>query len=228
MKPPLEVGQRFGKLRLIKLLTPHKNREYRKWRAICDCGKKYETHEENFLQPPSGKPARQCTSCRKRKFSVLQHITRNGRMRRSPEYASYEAAKSRCEKPSSGSYYNYGAKGIEFRFKDFGEFLSCLGLRPKGMVLDRYPNGEGHYEPGNVRWTTPTINAHRRKHYGKTSQYRGVFKTGKKWMAALTYKYKFKYLGVFVEEIEAARAYDKETLKIYGSEAILNFPFTSA
>jgi hypothetical protein len=29
-----------------------------------------------------------------------------------------------------------------------------MGVRPEGMTLDRYPDPNGNYEPGNCRWAT--------------------------------------------------------------------------
>lgn len=73
----------------------------------------------------------------------------------SPEYRSYNAAKNRCENPDNKSYRYYGGRGIEFRFDSFEAFLSELGLKPTAEhSIDRYPNKDGHYEAGNVRWAT--------------------------------------------------------------------------
>lgn len=39
--------------------------------------------------------------------------------------------------------------------KDFSAFLRDVGPRPSMKhSLDRFPNNDGHYEPGNVRWAT--------------------------------------------------------------------------
>lgn len=60
---------------------------------------------------------------------------------------------------------------------------------------------------------------------GKTSKYRGVcfLKTGKS-----TFRWRVtcdgEYVGQFVDEVEAAKAYDKEARLVYGNEAKLNFP----
>ncbi len=73
---------------------------------------------------------------------------------RSREMSSFMAARRRCRSPKSSSFSNYGGRGIEFRFADFKHFLRVLGQRPKGTTLDRFPDVNGHYEPGNVRWAT--------------------------------------------------------------------------
>jgi hypothetical protein len=74
---------------------------------------------------------------------------------RSITYKSYESAKDRCNNPNAISYKYYGERGIEFRFESFQAFLAEVGERPsKEYSLDRYPDNNGHYEPGNVRWAT--------------------------------------------------------------------------
>ena len=60
----------------------------------------------------------------------------------------------------------------------------------------------------------------------KTSQYVGVCysKHEKRWKANITYLRKTYYLGGFFNEEDAARAYDKKALELYGETANLNFP----
>ncbi len=80
------------------------------------------------------------------------------------EYLAYCNARLRCNSASDASYKHYGGRGIQFRFRDFREFLQCLGRRPKGYVLDRSDN-DGHYEANNVRWVTPSVSvSNKRKH----------------------------------------------------------------
>jgi hypothetical protein len=77
---------------------------------------------------------------------------------------NFNTAKARCTNPRNGQYKDYGARGIEFRFKDERELLEELGPRPgPGYVMDRIDN-DGHYEKGNVRWTDyGTSNRNKRK-----------------------------------------------------------------
>ena len=66
----------------------------------------------------------------------------------------------RCENPDHQAYARYGGRGITIcaRWHDFTNFRddieSVIGPRPDGKTLDRYPDNDGNYEPGNVRWAT--------------------------------------------------------------------------
>ena len=52
----------------------------------------------------------------------------------------------------------YGARGIKMCDRwnaSFEDFLADVGFRPSpDHSIDRYPNKNGNYEPGNVRWAT--------------------------------------------------------------------------
>jgi hypothetical protein len=71
------------------------------------------------------------------------------------ERAAYSAAKQRCTNPKSGGFGLYGGRGIQFCFRSFQEFYQHIGAKPTpAHSLDRWPNKNGNYEPGNVRWAT--------------------------------------------------------------------------
>jgi hypothetical protein len=83
--------------------------------------------------------------------SRIGHIT--------PEFNAYFNAKKRCTRRCGKDFKNYGGRGIKFKFKSFLEFLKEIGRKPsRKLVLDRIDN-DGHYEPGNVRWTTRSESA---------------------------------------------------------------------
>lgn len=80
---------------------------------------------------------------------------------RTSEYEALNNAKRRCRDPKHPSYRFYGARGIkvcdEWRaWGGYRKFLAHIGPKPTPQhTLDRWPNKNGNYEPGNVRWATP-------------------------------------------------------------------------
>jgi hypothetical protein len=76
----------------------------------------------------------------------------------SPEYNAWHSMKSRCVNPNDKNHHRYGGRGISVckRWLDsFEDFLADVGSRPSGgHSLDRYPDNNGNYEPGNIRWAT--------------------------------------------------------------------------
>jgi hypothetical protein len=62
----------------------------------------------------------------------------------------------RCDNPDSGSYEDYGARGIKVedpRWYDFESFLADMGVRPEGKTLDRIDYERGYCKQ-NCRWAT--------------------------------------------------------------------------
>jgi hypothetical protein len=74
------------------------------------------------------------------------------------EYSSWLAMKDRCLNPKSSNYPNWGGRGIAIYQPwkdDFMAFFQAVGPKPSPQhSLDRYPDLNGNYEPGNVRWAT--------------------------------------------------------------------------
>ncbi len=76
----------------------------------------------------------------------------------SPEYRIWSGMIQRCHNPNGTGFKLYGGRGIrvcdEWR-KSFSVFLAHVGPKPSpSHSIDRIdPNG--HYQPGNVRWSTP-------------------------------------------------------------------------
>jgi len=85
----------------------------------------------------------------------------------------FNNAKRRCNNPECRDYRNYGGRGIEVRFKSFDGFIkhvNSLGYdtynKIKDLQIDRIDN-DGHYEPGNIRFTTRRDNLNNRRQYKK-------------------------------------------------------------
>lgn len=71
---------------------------------------------------------------------------------------------SRCNRETDPHYTNYGGRGVKVceRWGSFENFLADMGERPEGRTLDRI-DVNGHYEPANCRWSTPSEQAKGRR-----------------------------------------------------------------
>lgn len=96
------------------------------------------------------------------------------------------------------------------------------------QIID-HSNGDGlDNRRKNLRFATASQNgANSRKAKNKTSMYKGVHKRdGGKWRAAIRVNGKLINLGSFVDEREAALAYNTAAIAHFGEYAWLNqFPF---
>lgn len=83
------------------------------------------------------------------------------------EYRIWHGMLERCGSPKHQSYADYGGRGLRVCPEweaSFEAFLADVGRRPSpAHSLDRFPNGAGNYEPGNVRWATSGEQSRNRK-----------------------------------------------------------------
>lgn len=74
-------------------------------------------------------------------------------------YSCWHGIIQRCTNPKASGYRRYGGRGIQVcdRWREsFDNFLADMGDPPTpAHSIDRYPDKDGHYEPGNCRWATP-------------------------------------------------------------------------
>jgi hypothetical protein len=154
-------GKKFGKL-TVRDWVGKTVRGYL-WECSCKCGKTTVVRVDRLI---SGK-TKSCGCLSNKRGPVTVPSESHGQCKDgklSPEYVSYHHAKDRCNNPNTRKYSIYGGRGIEFRFKSFKQFIDELGPRPKGTTLDR-KEGNGHYEPGNVRWATPREQGQNRRKF---------------------------------------------------------------
>lgn len=139
------VGQNFGKLTVIA-------RENNKWRCSCACGGTTLLVTCLLRSGNTGS----CGKCPRRGRSrrTVGHHLRKAHWN---TCTSWMAMVDRCLREKNIEYHRYGGSGVTVceRWLDFAVFLEDMGDRPPGMTLDRFPDREGNYEPGNCRWATP-------------------------------------------------------------------------
>lgn len=134
--------RRFGRLIVI---APIRQDIYKRWKwvCVCDCGA--------VVSVLSGQLQNGTKSCG---CLLREAITRHGKSGTRVERI-YNGMKQRCTNPKNTGFAGYGGRGIACKFTSFEEFYAEAGDWPgPGYSIDRYPNTNGHYEKGNIRWAT--------------------------------------------------------------------------
>jgi hypothetical protein len=140
-----ETGRRYGRLKVLTFAGA-KNRKAM-WLCTCKCGQRCIVQGGNLRSGHS-------TSCG---CKGKHGHCRNGRSSRT--YTTWTAMKTRCLNKNDPDYAYYGALGVKVcrRWqKSFSAFVCDMGMRPKGMTLDRI-RPTGNYTPGNCRWADAKI-----------------------------------------------------------------------
>jgi len=96
----------------------------------------------------------------------------------------------------------------------------------KGEMVDHI-NGNGlDNRRCNLRIINNSQNSMNRRKTLGISKYKGVSwdKINNKWVSHISFNYKCINLGRYINEEDAARAYDKAAKKYFGEYACINFP----
>lgn len=141
------TGRTFGRLSVLGRAESAAAKV--RWRCRCECGQETAAVGSDLLSGHT-------KSCGCWRTERNQHSSLSHGLRSSPTYSTWTAMKTRCTNPKSKSFPDYGGRGVKVceRWNDFAAFLADMGERPAGTTLDRWPNVNGDYEPGNCRWAT--------------------------------------------------------------------------
>lgn len=143
------TGKKYGRLMIVSYAGKYR------WNCQCDCGKKKAIYMYDIR---SGKSL-SCGCLRAEQVAkrMKTHGATAGKW--ADEYRCWVGMKQRCLNPKHPQYSDYGGRGIIVSDKwktSFAAFLKDMGPRPSLIhSLDRHPDQNGGYEPGNVRWATP-------------------------------------------------------------------------
>ena len=143
------AGQKFNRLTAIRP-TEERRCGHVVWLCRCECGNEILVCAHNL----TCNAVKSCGCLQKERTKEIH--TKHG-MKNTSAYTSWQAMKARCNNPKNVAYKNYGGRGIKVceRWKhSFESFYSDMGERPKDKTLDRWPDNNGNYEPGNTRWAT--------------------------------------------------------------------------
>lgn len=147
---PQWVGRQFGSLvvnsRRLEGASSHLKVEVK----CQDCGHVFMNNMNNMKRRPNTKA---CTLCNAR-YPINAPLWL---------YRRCQAQQDRCNNPKCSEYHNYGGRGIKFKFLSPNHaahwIVENLGVvKDRSIQLDRI-NNDGHYEPGNIRWAHPVVNA---------------------------------------------------------------------
>lgn len=144
----------FDELIVIKMLPG------RKCLCRCKCGSTTVKWTSNVTTGRS-------KSCGCDRAAAIGNSNRTHGDTESTEYKSWCGMIERCYNPNHKKFYLWGGRGISVcgRWRhSYENFLADVGRKPSpSHSIDRYPNTDGNYEPGNTRWANPKEQARNRR-----------------------------------------------------------------
>lgn len=125
------------------------------------------------------------------------------------------------------TWYLHGEYAARFEKRKWIFMHREIMKPPKGKIVDHKNRNKLDNTRDSLRVCTIRENAcNRSKKRGSASRFMGVSysKESDKWDARIAIQGKRRRLGLFVEEVDAARAYDRKAVELAGEFARLNFP----
>lgn len=149
------AGGVFGRMTAIEAVRSNARGQPIVWSCRCDCGTVKEVRAFNLTAGVISSCG--CLYRETRKTIRLVHGDKP-KVKAATEYSAWTNMITRCTNPKHNRWQHYGGRGIKVceRWRDSYEaFLADVGRRPSpAHSIDRYPDCDGNYEPGNVRWAT--------------------------------------------------------------------------
>lgn len=156
----LIVGNKFGRLTIIEIIGTWKKRQVR---VRCDCGNEKVMWWPNVCAGYSqscGCYHAEQTSKAATKHGMTSKSARKPNGGYPSIFNSWVQMRARCSNPKLRCWKDYGGRGITVcarwleSFENFFEDMGATWF--PGASIDRYPDNNGNYEPGNCRWATVT------------------------------------------------------------------------
>lgn len=193
----------------------------------------------DFQQTPSNhvdhkKGCNKCsdiTGSRKRKFNLLKE--KDWSFKQPEDYKLIPLTKGMFTKVANEDFEtlkrtSWTLSGNEkYVVNSSKGYLHRFIMEPTGNLVVDHINGDGlDNRRENLRICTSVQNTYNSKsNVNSTSDYKGVcIIKENKFMSQIRFEGLNKVLGYFTNEIEAAKAYDRKALELFGEFAYLNFP----
>jgi hypothetical protein len=145
------IGQKFGRLE-VDAFAGKDSRGRNFWHCVCECGGTTTTTTAALEHEDS----KSC-GCLKHEsdktHSIVHGYTAQSATRLArATYQAWTSMINRCTNQNYTKWEDYGGRGW---LNSFENFLADMGEKPSPELSpDRFPNNDGNYEPGNVRWAT--------------------------------------------------------------------------
>ena len=196
------TGQVFGKLTVLEQ-AGRNNLMKVLWRCRCECGQEIMAVSGSLV-----------TGNTKSCGCIGTNFKHGGTGKGS--YNTWRAMIRRCYNPLDKDYPRWGGRGIVVHapWHDYTVFAKDVGEPAGTETFDRIKT-DGNYEPGNVRWATPTVQARNIRVPKKSKTgVTGVLFHGGYYYAAITAKSK-KYYSKVCKSLEEAAAARKELERLH-------------
>lgn len=203
----MDVGDQFGRLKVLELLTKSKVL------VECLCGVTKIVRKGHLKDGNT-------SSCGCLRKELQSNKMKTHGMEGTPTYKSWNNMMMRCTNPNRINYAEYGGSGVVVteRWYKFENFLEDMGVRPDNMTLNRI-SGAKIYSKETCEWATYSEQSFdQRKRITNTSGKTGVTFQSKtdKWKVEITKGGVVYFIGYFKEFEAACSARREAEIKYYG------------
>jgi hypothetical protein len=208
-------GRRFGKLFVLRK-SETRLHGHTSWVCVCDCDLEKEIVKSGTCLLSGDTSSCGCYHKEQLALRRTSHgQTRGGK--HSEAYACWANMVQRCTNPKATNWKYWGGRGITIcdSWRQFENFHKDMGDPPEGLTLDRYPDLDGNYEPGNCRWATDEQQSQNRRlrSDNKTGRKGVTIAYGRKYRAVARVDGKNKHIGYFPLTPDGLQAADEACIK---------------